>query len=89
MAAKRKTSRAKRKVKPSRARATRAPRVKPAARDPLDDLIVAAAHALALPIESAWTPAIKFNLDVILRLAGSFAAFPLPDDAEPAPVFVA
>jgi hypothetical protein len=89
MAVKRKTSRAKREVKPSRAHATRRPRVKPAARDPLDDLIVASAHALALPIEPAWTPAIKFNVDVILRLAGSFADFPLPDDAEPAPVFVA
>jgi hypothetical protein len=89
MAVKRKTSRAKRKAKTSRAHATRARRAKPAARDPLDDLIAAAAHALALPIDSAWTTAIKFNLDVILRLAGSFADFPLPDDAEPAPVFFA
>ena len=89
MAVKRKTSRAKRKVKLSRTRATKATRAKPAARDSLDDLIVASAHALALPIEPAWTPAIKFNLDVILRLAGSFADFPLPDDAEPAPVFSA
>jgi hypothetical protein len=89
MAVKRKTSRAKRKLKPSRARATRAPRAKSAARDPLDDLVAAAGHALALPIEPAWRPAIKFNLEVNLRLAASFADFPLPDDAEPAPVFVA
>ena len=63
--------------------------MKPAAHDYFDDLIVASAHALALPIKPAWTRAIKFNLDVILRLAGSFTDFPLPDDAEPAPVFVA
>jgi hypothetical protein len=76
-------------VKPSRTRATKGPRAKSTARDRLDDLIVASARALALPIDPAWTPAIKFNLEVILRLAGSFADFPLPDDAEPAPVFVA
>jgi hypothetical protein len=89
MAVKRKKSRVRRKAKPSRAHATKATRAKPAARDPLDDLIDAAAHALALPIEPAWRPAIKFNLEVNLRLAASFADFPLPDDAEPAPVFVA
>jgi hypothetical protein len=89
MAVKRKTSRARRTAKPSRARTGQATRAKPVARDLLDDLIVAAAHALALPIEPAWTPAIKFNLEVNLRLAGSFADFLLPDDAEPAPVFVA
>ena len=55
----------------------------------LDHFIGAAAHALALPVEPAWKPAIKANLEVTLRLAASFAAFPLPDDAEPAPVFVA
>ena len=57
--------------------------------EPLDHFIGAAAHALALPVEPAWKPAIKANLEVTLRLAASFADFPLPDDAEPAPVFVA
>jgi hypothetical protein len=56
---------------------------------PLDKLVDAAARALILPLEPAWKPAIKTNLDVTLRLAASFADFPLPDDAEPAPVFVA
>jgi hypothetical protein len=88
MAVKRKKSRATRKPQPSRLRPAKAAG-KPAARDPIDGLIAAAAHALALPIEPAWKPAIKFNLEVNLRLAGSFADFPLPDDAEPAPVFVA
>jgi Protein of unknown function (DUF4089) len=55
----------------------------------LDHFIDAAAHALGLPIEPAWKPAVKANLEVTLRLAASFADFPLPDDAEPAPVFVA
>ncbi len=45
--------------------------------------------ALDLPVEPAWKPAIKANLEVTLRLARLFADFPLPDDAEPAPVFVA
>jgi Protein of unknown function (DUF4089) len=58
-------------------------------RELLDHFIGAAAHALALPVEPAWKPAIRANLEVTLRLAASFADFPLPDDAEPAPVFVA
>jgi hypothetical protein len=57
--------------------------------DPLDALIDASAHALRLPLAPAWRGAVKGNLDVILRLAAQFADFPLPDDAEPAPVFVA
>jgi hypothetical protein len=40
-------------------------------------------------IEPAWKPAIEANLESILRLASSFMEFPLPDDAEPAPIFVA
>jgi 1-carboxybiuret hydrolase subunit AtzG-like protein len=55
----------------------------------LDQFIAAAAHALALPVEAAWKGAVKANLEVALRLAASFADFPLPDDAEPAPVFTA
>ena len=61
----------------------------PSSRAPLDHFIDAAAHALALPIEPAWKGAIRTNLAVTLALAASFAEFPLPDDAEPAPVFVA
>jgi hypothetical protein len=76
-----------------RAKATRpgAARAKsvPAAPDVLDQFIAAAAHALALPVEAAWKGAVKANLEVTLRLAASFADFPLPDDAEPAPVFTA
>jgi hypothetical protein len=57
--------------------------------DQLDMFVDAAARALDLAVEPAWKPAIKANLEVTLRLAALFADFPLPDDAEPAPIFVA
>jgi hypothetical protein len=53
----------------------------------LDALIAVSAHALDLPVDPAWYPAVRFNLQVTLRFAALVAAFPLPDDAEPAPVF--
>jgi hypothetical protein len=55
--------------------------------DALDDFIIAAAQALMLPAEPQWLPAIKANLRVTLQHASAVAQFPLPDDAEPAPVF--
>ena len=58
-----------------------------AADHPLDALITASAAALAVPLEEAWRPAVRANLDLTLKLASQFADFPLPDDAEPAPVF--
>ena len=57
--------------------------------DPLDDLIDAAARALDLPVEPAWKPAVKTNLQVTLRHGAFVAEFELPYEAEPAPVFVA
>ncbi|WP_284265274.1 DUF4089 domain-containing protein [Bradyrhizobium iriomotense] len=57
--------------------------------EPLDDYIDALAKALALPIEEAWRPAIRANLDVSLRLARLVDKFALPDESEPAPVFTA
>ena len=59
------------------------------AADPLDDYIDAVAAALALPIEAAWKPAVKANLEVSLRLARLVDEFPLPDATEPANVFAA
>jgi hypothetical protein len=56
-------------------------------RDPLDDFIDAAARALGLPLDAAWKPAVKANLEVTLRHAALVDQFTLPDDAEPAPVF--
>ncbi len=55
--------------------------------EPLDDYIDAVAKALALPVEEAWRPAIRANLDVSLRLARMVDDFALPDETEPAPVF--
>ncbi len=62
---------------------------KTAKRDPLDSFVDAAAHTLDLKIEPAWKGAVKANLELTLALAALFADFPLPDDAEPAPVFSA
>jgi len=55
--------------------------------EPLDDYIDAVAKALKLPIEDAWRPSIKANLDVSLKLAGLVDEFPLPDETEPASIF--
>ena len=95
MAVKRRTARAKPR-KTSRKPGTKAVRAKSKTASktarkppPLDALVDAAAHALALPVEPAWKGAVKANLAVTLALAASFADFPLPDDAEPAPVFTA
>ena len=57
--------------------------------DPLDDLIDSAARALDLPVEPEWKQAVKTNLAATLRLGQQVAEFKLPDEAEPAPVFVA
>lgn len=57
--------------------------------DPLDDYIDAVSTALALPVEPAWKPAVRFNLEVTLRLARLVDQFPLPDATEPASVFTA
>ena len=55
--------------------------------DPLDDYIDAVAKALRLPIEDAWKPSVKANLDVSLKLAGLVDEFHLPDETEPASIF--
>jgi hypothetical protein len=59
------------------------------ATDPLDDYIDAVAKALALPVDDAWKPAVRANLEVSLRLARLVDEFPLPDEIEPASVFAA
>jgi 1-carboxybiuret hydrolase subunit AtzG-like len=59
------------------------------ATDPLDAFMEAAARALQLPLEPDWRAAVKINLDVTLKHATAVAEFPLPNDAEPAPVFKA
>jgi hypothetical protein len=57
--------------------------------DPFDSYIDSAAAALGIPIDPAWKPTIRANLDVTFKLATLVAEKELPDDAEPAPVFKA
>ena len=57
--------------------------------DSLDDYIDAVSKALALPVEDAWKPAVKANLEVSLRLVRLVDEFALPDETEPANVFAA
>ena len=59
------------------------------AADHLDNYIDAVATALALPVEEAWRPAVRANLDVSLRLAKLVDEFPLPDETESASVYTA
>ena len=59
------------------------------AADPLDDYIDAVSKALALPIDDAWKPAVKANLEGSLRLARLVDEFVLSDETEPASVFAA
>jgi hypothetical protein len=56
---------------------------------PLDEFIAVAAKTLDLPFDPAWQPAIKANLEVSLKLGNMVAEFPLPDAAEPAPIYKA
>jgi Protein of unknown function (DUF4089) len=57
--------------------------------DSLDSFIDAGAEALNIQIDDAWKPAVRTNLQIVLQHAAKLDAFPLPDDAEPAPVFKA
>ena len=59
------------------------------AADHLDSYIDAVATALALPVEEAWRPSIRANLEVSLRLARLVDEFPLPDETEPASIYSA
>jgi hypothetical protein len=55
--------------------------------DAVETLVTAAGQALALPIDPSWRAGVTFNLQLLLKHAASIGDFPLPDDAEPAPVF--
>ena len=57
--------------------------------DLLDDYIDAVSRAIGFPLEDAWRPAVKANLEVSLRLARLVDEFVLPDEAEPASIFSA
>jgi hypothetical protein len=55
--------------------------------DAADALIAASAGALRLPIDPAWRPAVRTHILLLLKHAALVEEFPLPDEAEPAPVF--
>jgi Protein of unknown function (DUF4089) len=55
----------------------------------LEALMDASAVVLGLTIAPEWRDAVRSNLLVTLRLAQLVRDFPLPDEAEPAPVFTA
>jgi hypothetical protein len=44
---------------------------------------------LRLPVDEAWKPAVRANLEVSMRLARLVDEFALPDESEPASVFAA
>jgi hypothetical protein len=49
----------------------------------------AMAKALGLPLTTEYAPQVEANLVVAFRLVQLVLDFPLPDEAEPAPVFAA
>ena len=55
----------------------------------LDAFMDAGAAALGLAIDPAWRASVRANLAVTFRMAELVREVPLPDEAEPAPVFTA
>jgi hypothetical protein len=55
----------------------------------LDALIDAGTALLGIPVHPEWRDAIRQHLAVSLDLARVVQEFPLPDQADPAPVFSA
>ena len=55
----------------------------------LDAFMDASALVLGITIAPEWREAVRSNLEVTFRLATLVLDFPLPDEAEPAPVFTA
>lgn len=55
--------------------------------DDLDAYVQAGCAALGIPLDPTWAPEVRRNVLVVLRMAETVAAVPLPDEAEPAPVF--
>jgi len=55
----------------------------------LDAFIDGCAPALGLAVAPEWRDAVRANLAVTFRMAALVLDFKLPDEADPAPVFVA
>ena len=52
-----------------------------------DEWVTDAASAMGIPLDPAWAASVRGHLTLMLRLAGTMLDRPLPDEAEPAPVF--
>ena len=76
-----------RKAKTAAKAKSRRRRVRARTVDATDALITASAQALRLPIDPAWHPAVRTNIQLLLKHAALVEQFLLPDEAEPAPVF--
>jgi hypothetical protein len=55
----------------------------------LDAYLDAAAKALGLTLAPEWRDAVRANLAVTFAMGALVTGFPLPDEADPAPVFSA
>ena len=86
-AAVKKTAAKKMSAKKTSAKKTPVKKISAPPHDALDALVEAGAKALGLPLDPAWHASVKFNLQLVLRHAALVEEFPLPDDAEPAPVY--
>ena len=53
----------------------------------LDAWMEAGTRALDLPLRPEWRDSVRLHLATALRLADMVAAFGLPDEIDPAPVF--
>ncbi len=55
----------------------------------LDAFMDAIGQVLGIAIEPEWRASVRANLAVTLRMGAAILDFPLPDEAEPSPVFQA
>jgi Protein of unknown function (DUF4089) len=55
----------------------------------IDGFVEAGTTLLGIPVQPDWRDGIRQHLRVSFAMGSVVLAFPLPDDAEPAPVFVA
>jgi hypothetical protein len=55
--------------------------------DELDAWLDATAALLGIPVAPAWRDAVRLHLGITRDMARRVMEFPLPDEADPAPVF--
>jgi len=57
--------------------------------DAIDRELLLAAERLGIPLPADWLPSVREYFITIRKAADFVESFPLPDEAEPAPVFEA